>query len=200
MTAARPRAAVAPARGAQGELRSPGDRRRLAGEVGRGRAGGARRDAHRAPGLVTVAAPEEIRAEVDAGCVEAMTLPLPADARGAPRERGRRRRSRRSGPGSARRRSDPGSATSRRSRPGSAISCWASIFRWCSTPTASTRSRGARESCAARRAARCSRRIPARSADCSDARHRTAARSASPRCVTPPRPPVAWSCSRATRL
>jgi NAD(P)H-hydrate epimerase len=31
-------------------------------------------------GLVTVAAPEEIRAEVDAGCVEAMTLPLPADA------------------------------------------------------------------------------------------------------------------------
>ena len=30
-------------------------------------------------GLVTVAAPESIRAEVDAGCVEAMTLPLPAD-------------------------------------------------------------------------------------------------------------------------
>ena len=30
-------------------------------------------------GLVTVAAPEAIRAEVDAGCVEAMTLPLPAD-------------------------------------------------------------------------------------------------------------------------
>ncbi|HEX2465714.1 MAG TPA: NAD(P)H-hydrate dehydratase [Thermoanaerobaculia bacterium] len=30
-------------------------------------------------GLVTVAAPEVIRAEVDAGCVEAMTLPLPAD-------------------------------------------------------------------------------------------------------------------------
>jgi len=31
-------------------------------------------------GLVTVAAPEAIRAEVDSGCVEAMTLPLPADA------------------------------------------------------------------------------------------------------------------------
>ncbi|HVR27929.1 MAG TPA: NAD(P)H-hydrate dehydratase [Thermoanaerobaculia bacterium] len=30
-------------------------------------------------GLVTVAAPEAIRAEVDAGCVEAMTLPLPAE-------------------------------------------------------------------------------------------------------------------------
>jgi NAD(P)H-hydrate epimerase len=30
-------------------------------------------------GLVTVAAPESIRAEVDAGCVEAMTLSLPAD-------------------------------------------------------------------------------------------------------------------------
>jgi NAD(P)H-hydrate epimerase len=30
-------------------------------------------------GLVTVAAPEAIRAEIDAGCIEAMTLPLPAD-------------------------------------------------------------------------------------------------------------------------
>jgi len=30
-------------------------------------------------GLVTIAAPAAIRAEVDAGCIEAMTLPLPAD-------------------------------------------------------------------------------------------------------------------------